>query len=114
MSLMGSTVTSIINEWLLTVASNTNLRGHIDGAINYNNKELLAGELFEAALPGKTLLIFHCEYSAHRAPIMARFVRKQDRTVNVEHYPNLTYPEIYILDGGESALFLEHRNRWFF
>jgi M-phase inducer tyrosine phosphatase len=87
--------------------------GHIDGAVNYNDKELLTGQLFEAALPGKTLLIFHCEYSAHRAPIMARHVRKQDRTTNVEHYPKLTYPEVYILDGGYSAFFSQHRERCF-
>lgn len=36
--------------------------GHIDGAVNYNDKEHLAGQLFESELPGKTLLIFHCEY----------------------------------------------------
>lgn len=85
--------------------------GHIDGAVNYNDKELLVSQLFETAIPGKTLLIFHCEYSAHRAPIMARYVRKQDRTSNAEHYPRLTYPEVYILDGGYSAFFNEHRER---
>lgn len=87
--------------------------GHIDGAVNYNNKELLSSQLFETALPGKTLLIMHCEYSAHRAPIMARYIRQKDRTVNVEHYPRLSYPEIYILDGGYSAFFSEHRDRCF-
>ncbi|PBP27713.1 rhodanese-like domain-containing protein [Diplocarpon rosae] len=85
--------------------------GHIDGAVNYNDKELLTGQLFEQALPGKTLLIFHCEYSAHRAPIMARHVRKQDRSTNAEHYPKLTYPEVYILDGGYSTFFSEHASR---
>jgi M-phase inducer tyrosine phosphatase len=85
--------------------------GHIDGAINYNDKELLTSQLFESSLPGKTLLIFHCEYSAHRAPIMARHIRKQDRAVNVEHYPRLTYPEVYILDGGYSGFFADHRER---
>ncbi|PMD31391.1 Rhodanese-like protein [Hyaloscypha variabilis F] len=87
--------------------------GHIDGAVNYNDKELLASQLFEQSLPGKTLLIFHCEYSAHRAPIMARHVRKQDRSTNAEHYPKLTYPEVYILDGGYSSFFSEHRSRCF-
>ncbi|KAI9736823.1 MAG: cell division cycle- protein [Claussenomyces sp. TS43310] len=87
--------------------------GHVDGAVNYNDKELLASQLFETAPPGKTLLIFHCEYSAHRAPIMARHVRKQDRASNAEHYPRLTYPEVYILDGGYSGFFNEHRERCF-
>ena len=43
--------------------------GHIEGAINFNNKEELASKLFQEASSEKTLLIFHCEYSAHRAPI---------------------------------------------
>ena len=44
--------------------------GHIDGAINYNDKEQLANRLFTSAPFGPTLLIFHCEYSACRAPLM--------------------------------------------
>lgn len=85
--------------------------GHIEGAVNHNDKELLATQLFQTPIPGRTLLIFHCEYSAHRAPLMARHVRSHDRTVNAEHYPRLTYPEVYILDGGYSGFFAEHRGR---
>ena len=44
--------------------------GHIEGAINYNDKEQFANLLFEGSESGKTLLIFHCEYSACRAPLM--------------------------------------------
>ena len=44
--------------------------GHIDGAINYNDKEELANQLFEAPPSGSTLIVFHCEYSACRAPLM--------------------------------------------
>lgn len=42
--------------------------GHIDGAVNYNNKEEMAKKLFEQPTVGKTLIIFHCEYSVQRAP----------------------------------------------
>ena len=42
--------------------------GHIDGAVNYNNKDEIAKRLFEDPSMGNTLLIFHCEYSVHRAP----------------------------------------------
>ncbi len=87
--------------------------GHILGAVNYNDKDLLASRLFETSAPGKTLLIFHCEYSAHRAPLMARHIRKQDRTANAEHYPQLTFPEVYILEGGYSGFFAQHRSRCF-
>ncbi|KAK1757927.1 M-phase inducer phosphatase [Echria macrotheca] len=85
--------------------------GHIDGAVNYNDKDLLADHLFRTPMEGRTLLIFHCEYSAHRAPIMARHIRAEDRTANAEHYPRLTYPEVYILDGGYSGFFADHRDR---
>ncbi|EQL00916.1 rhodanese-like domain-containing protein [Ophiocordyceps sinensis CO18] len=87
--------------------------GHIQGAVNHNDKELLASQLLQTPMAGKTLLIFHCEYSAHRAPLMARHIRSEDRTVNAEHYPRLTYPEVYILDGGYSSFFAEHRGRCF-
>ena len=47
--------------------------GHIDGAINFCEKEKLSERLFGAEAPSdtsKTLVILHCEYSAHRAPRM--------------------------------------------
>ncbi|KAJ5088404.1 hypothetical protein N7456_012020 [Penicillium angulare] len=83
--------------------------GHINGAVNYNDKDQLAGELFNAP-KGRTALILHCEYSAHRAPIMAKYIRHHDRAVNVDSYPHLTYPDMYILDGGYSAFYAEHRS----
>lgn len=88
--------------------------GHIQGAVNYNDKELMAKELFESgcATPN-TLLIFHCEYSVHRAPRMAKFVRNRDRAVNDFQYPKLSYPEMYILDGGYSKFFEQYRTMCF-
>jgi M-phase inducer tyrosine phosphatase len=83
--------------------------GHINGALNYNDKDKLAGELFSAP-KSRTALVLHCEYSAHRAPIMAKYLRHQDRAINVDTYPNLTYPDMYILDGGYSSFFAEHRS----
>ncbi|KAI4116499.1 MAG: hypothetical protein LQ338_007705 [Usnochroma carphineum] len=44
--------------------------GHIDGAINVNSKDDLATKLFDPVSSSRTLLVFHCEYSAHRAPLM--------------------------------------------
>lgn len=82
--------------------------GHINGALNYNDKEQLTAELF-ANLNSRTALILHCEYSVHRAPIMAQYIRHRDRAFNVDQYPQLTYPDLYILEGGYSAFFAEHR-----
>jgi hypothetical protein len=43
--------------------------GHINQAVNFCDKEALAEELFIKNCTSNTLLIFHCEYSAHRAPL---------------------------------------------
>ncbi|OCT46345.1 M-phase inducer phosphatase [Cladophialophora carrionii] len=85
--------------------------GHIEGAVNFNDKEKLAAQLFEIEPTPKALLIFHCEYSAHRAPLMAKYIRNKDRAVNADCYPALTYPEAYILDGGYSNFFKDYRMR---
>ena len=87
--------------------------GHIEGAENYNDKDTLARALFDTAPSSKTLLIFHCEYSQQRAPLMAQHIRKHDRAYNAAQYPKLTFPEVYILDGGYSAFFKVHRSRCF-
>ena len=87
--------------------------GHINGAVNYNDKDKLSSQLFDVEPTSKALLVFHCEYSAHRAPIMAKFIRNKDRAVNAEQYPKLTYPELYILDGGYSSFFKDYRPRCF-
>jgi M-phase inducer tyrosine phosphatase len=44
--------------------------GHIEGALNFCDKEQLAERLFSTPSTTNTLLILHCEYSAHRAPLM--------------------------------------------
>lgn len=86
--------------------------GHINGAVNFNDKEHLAAELFSTPKE-RTAVILHCEYSVHRAPIMARHIRNRDRIFNVDQYPRLTYPDLYILEGGYSAFFAEHRSLCF-
>lgn len=43
----------------------------------------------------------------------AKFIRHVDRTHNISQYPKLSYPEMYILEGGYSAFFSEHRDRCF-
>ncbi|KAJ6141551.1 hypothetical protein N7470_009941 [Penicillium chermesinum] len=67
-------------------------------------------ELFDSP-KSRTALVLHCEYSAHRAPIMAKYIRHHDRAVNVDTYPHLTYPDMYILDGGYSSFFATHSGR---
>lgn len=105
--------------------------GHIDGAMNFNDKDSLASQLFNPAnlpptpsgltshsqsssvLTSTKTLVFHCEYSHHRAPLMARYIRQRDRLHNQNRYPHLTYPELYILEGGYANFFKLHPQRCF-
>jgi rhodanese-related sulfurtransferase len=90
--------------------------GHIAGAVNINTKERLQEALIANAPANadeRTLLVFHCEYSAHRGPRMAMQLRQLDREANMNRYPLLHYPDIVILDGGYSHFFAGHAARCF-
>ncbi|KAK6304922.1 hypothetical protein J4Q44_G00255080 [Coregonus suidteri] len=82
--------------------------GHIKGALNLHQEEqveeyLLRSPIAPLSPDRRVLLVFHCEFSSERGPRMCRFVRERDRTMN--EYPNLHYPELYILKGGYKEFF---------
>ncbi|XP_045063377.1 M-phase inducer phosphatase 2 [Coregonus clupeaformis] len=82
--------------------------GHIKGALNLHQEEqieeyLLRSPIAPLSPDRRVLLVFHCEFSSERGPRMCRFVRERDRTMN--QYPNLHYPELYILKGGYKEFF---------
>ncbi|GJN88606.1 hypothetical protein Rhopal_001572-T1 [Rhodotorula paludigena] len=91
--------------------------GHIEGAINLSELADIEARLLNSTRPpppstsecapaeGKTVLIFHCEFSAKRAPTSAKHLRNQDRLKNFAAYPNICYPELYILQGGYEAYY---------
>ncbi|KAL0580245.1 m-phase inducer phosphatase [Marasmius crinis-equi] len=92
--------------------------GHIDGAVNINTalavEEMLLGPSLLKPKPSvsgdggkKTVLIFHCEFSAKRAPTFAKHLRAKDRAMNNHVYPKVHYPELYILEGGYSRYYKE-------
>lgn len=84
--------------------------GHIDGAINISSIDELNNVFsdrfnsqispIEMVKKNRKLVIFHCEFSSHRGPLKAIELRKIDRHVCSEYYPNLYYPEVLILEGG--------------
>lgn len=49
------------------------------------------------------IIIFHCEFSSERGPRLMRLLREKDRQVN--QYPELNHPEIYLLEGGYSQFY---------
>ncbi|XP_043920012.1 M-phase inducer phosphatase 2 isoform X2 [Protopterus annectens] len=82
--------------------------GHIKGALNLHLEEeaencLLKQPIISSEAGKRVILVFHCEFSSERGPRMCKFVREQDRKNN--EYPNLHYPELYILLGGYKDFF---------
>jgi rhodanese-related sulfurtransferase len=83
--------------------------GHIKGALNFSkeddvdkyfikdNTHHLAGD--------KLCIVFHCEFSSHRGPKSYKRVRANDRKLNEPSYPDLFYPEMYLLEGGYKQFF---------
>lgn len=74
--------------------------GHIKNAINIPNKNAMDQFMHNRNPHKKSLIVFHCEFSVFRGPTMASHLRKSDRILNFDNYPNLSYPDILILDGG--------------
>lgn len=85
--------------------------GHIKGAKNIYTKEQILREFLEnpkkSQTGKKTILIFHCEFSSKRGPDMSRFLRSRDRSQHLNEYPKLSYPELYLIEGGYKAFFSE-------
>uniref|UniRef100_A0A3B4BAZ9 M-phase inducer phosphatase n=1 Tax=Periophthalmus magnuspinnatus TaxID=409849 RepID=A0A3B4BAZ9_9GOBI len=82
--------------------------GHIKGALNLHQEDqvedfLLKKPIIPSGEDKRVVIVFHCEFSSERGPRMCRFVRERDRAMN--EYPNLHYPELYILKGGYKDFF---------
>ena len=96
--------------------------GHIRGAENWQHGE--DDEFFKAFLPEgalprapeyepenekkREILIFHCEFSSERAPDFYKKLREKDRTLNMEVFPALYYPECYLLHKGYKEFFTNY------
>lgn len=94
--------------------------GHIPNALNFQSTIAMTDYLFQKITPA-TLIVFHCEFSIQRAPRMyfiilyyhkldtsknrASFLRNQDRNMNAANYPQLHFPNLYVLNGGYKAFF---------
>ena len=95
--------------------------GHIPGAVNLSTNDMIEEYLLGSDKPvpsrsgdavgRKRILVFHCEFSVKRAPTFAKHLRSKDRSMNGHVYPNIHYPEVYILEGGYSGYYQTHTVR---
>lgn len=97
--------------------------GHINGAVNVSsqkeleekflNKDSMSRSKSTKSFSGKqnNLIVFHCEFSSYRGPLMASHLRTCDRNVNQDNYPHLDYPDILILEGGYKTFFDSQSHR---
>ncbi|XP_065693780.2 M-phase inducer phosphatase 2 isoform X2 [Patagioenas fasciata] len=87
--------------------------GHIKGAVNLPLEQdveefLLKKPIVPFDASKRVIVIFHCEFSSERGPRMCRFVREKDRACN--EYPQLHYPELYVLKGGYREFFPQYQS----
>lgn len=75
--------------------------GHIEGAVGIDG--LVIDGLFERPTRNRLVIVLYCEFSLLRAPMTATSIRSRDRERNI--YPKLTYPDVYVLEGGYSSFF---------
>jgi len=81
--------------------------GHIQDAINIKTEEEVESTLLREPSE-EIMLVFHCEFSSHRAPRLYQYLRKKDRELHTESYPKLFYPELYVIQGGYKRFFEEY------
>jgi len=77
--------------------------GHVQGAVNISNVKDLETNYVLKPMNKQIAIVFYCEFSSKRGPSGYRNLRTFDRKANV--YPNLHYPEVYILEGGYKNFF---------
>lgn len=81
--------------------------GHILGAFNIIRYKQLF-DLYTKFKDQNVCVIFHCEFSQNRGPTWAQIFRKLDRDENMSRYPNLSFPDVFVLEGGYKKFYKEY------
>lgn len=75
--------------------------GHISSAINITSRHKLSNFFTAHESEGKdSCIVFHCEFSKNRGPKLMSLFREIDRKMNFAQYPHLSFPNVYLLEGG--------------
>lgn len=107
-----------VSSACLTTQSHINGNNHSVSSVSISSLEKSETELYSKPIELETsdstckkienkrvIIIFHCEFSSERGPALLRFLRNQDRSLNEHNYPNLCYPELYLLEGGYKSFY---------
>ena len=81
--------------------------GHITSARNVYTEIDLRSVFYEliSSTCRQSIIVFHCEFSSERGPRLCRLFRSLDRQYNINNYPYLSFPSIYLLDGGYAEFY---------
>jgi M-phase inducer phosphatase 3 len=87
--------------------------GHIRSAINLWRPQDIEKQIFQkldSCQPfSRVAIVVHCEFSKERGPRQYDVLRRLDREINgADFYPNLIFPELYLLRGGFKRFFEEY------
>lgn len=81
--------------------------GHIIGAQNVLKRSDFE-TCFHKFKNENVCIVIHCEYSRNRGPTICMNFRAYDRSENIESYPKLSYPHLFLLEGGYKAFFAQY------
>lgn len=81
--------------------------GHITGAINVTNRDQIPN-IYNNCIGRRTCVICYCEFSQNRGPNLWQLIRSFDRENHVTDYPNLTIPDLFILEQGYRSFYENH------
>lgn len=119
-SLMKNEYSSLVERFIIVDARfpYEYMGGHIKGALNLYTKDHMIDMFLSSSdkivrpvdSSKRLVIVFHCEFSSERGPKLYRFLRNKDREANKEHYPDLYYPELYLLEGGYKAFYAKHKS----
>eukprot|EP01134_Creolimax_fragrantissima_P003917 CFRG3917T1 len=86
--------------------------GHIQGAKNLYTTAMLSEwadamreKLITSSDPRPICVLFYCEFSQQRGPSLYSHLRGLDRKWNIDSYPKLEFPELYVVHGGYRSFF---------
>jgi rhodanese-related sulfurtransferase len=80
--------------------------GHLKNSINIYSISQIEDFVNKNKNKNKNqILIFYCEFSSKRSFKIVNALKNYDRKINIENYPFINYPEIYIIEGGYNKMF---------